>query len=152
MKKLFLLVVLLISAFSHAETEFDRALIKEGIVDAQYRVINDKALDEVLRGVTNKVAHMFPSRIDAYTTIFSVNINRFGIYTNYQLDEVETKKDAEYILYNFGLAQDFKNYLCSSEFAGSETFRKLNAKFHLNFLNSERSVIYTLKIPMSSCK
>ncbi|WP_104470380.1 hypothetical protein [Acinetobacter indicus] len=153
MKKILLFSILSGSSLAiNAATDFDNAMLKAGIVDEQYQVVNDRELNEVLRGVTNKVAHMFPSKIDAYTTILSVNVSRFGIYANYQLDEVETKKDAEYVLYNFGLAQDYKNYLCSSEFANSETFKKLNAKFNVNFLNSESSVIYTLKIPMSSCR
>lgn len=153
MRKFLLFGVLLgVSLSVNAASEFDNALLKAKVVDSNYQIINDKDFDEVLRNANNKIAAMFPTKIDAYTTVLSAHITRFGFYTNYRLDEVETKKDAEYVLYGFGLAQDYKNYLCSSEFANSETFKRLNAKFNVNFLNSESSVIYTLKIPMSSCK
>lgn len=150
-KTLLFIVLALNSFFINAASEFDRVLQRDGIVDSNFRIIEHKKFDELMRTTTNNMASMFPTKVDASSTILSVNVSRFGIYTNYQLEDVETKKEAEYVLFHFGLAQDYKNYLCSSEFANSETFKKLNAKFNINFLNTDSSVIYSLKIPISSC-
>ena len=132
MKKALLFIGLAANSFyMNAASELDRVLQRDGIVDSDFRIIEHKKFDELMRTITNNMASMFPTKVDANSTILSVNVSRFGIYTNYKLEDVETKKDAEYVLFHFGLAQDYKNYLCSSEFAGSETFKKLNAKYLL---------------------
>lgn len=151
MIKNILFLIALFSPAAFAESEFDTALKQEGIVNTNFQVVDHKRFDELMRDITIRVSSLFPSKVDAYTTILSVNVSKFGIYSNYQLDEVETRKDIEYVLYHLGMAERYQKYLCSSEFANSETFKRLNAKFNVSFLNSESTVIYTLKIPMSSC-
>lgn len=150
-KALFIPLILAASWHASAETEFDRFMQTQGIVDSNYQIIDNSKFNELMRTVTSNLAVTFPVKIDSATTILSANVSRFGINSNYHLEEIETKKDIEYVLYNFGLAQEFKNYLCSSEMGGSETFKNLNAKFQINFLSSKSEVIYTLRIPINSC-
>lgn len=152
MNKVLLLSILFpISLHTIAATEFDQVMQKDGIVDSNFQVIDNSKFNDLMRKITSNLSVTFPAKIDANTTILSANVSRFGINSNYHLEDVETKKDIEYVLYNLGLAKEFKNYLCSSEMGGSETFKKLNAKFQVNFLSSESKVLYTLKIPMTSC-
>lgn len=152
MKKYLLFIALVANSFSvNAASELDEVLLKEGIVNKDFQIIEFNKFNEMMRTISNNIASMFPSKIDANTTILSMNASRFGIYINYQLEEVETKKDAEFVFIKFGLAEKYKNYLCTSALADSETFKKLNAKFNINFLNTESRVIYNINIPISSC-
>lgn len=147
-------ILFLVSLFStgvFAETEFDSVLIKQGIVDSQYRIVDYKTFDETMRAASSNVASMLPSRIDADTTVMSLQLSRFGFYSSYRYDEIETQKDAEYLMHNFGLAQKYKNYMCSMELSKSEVFKRLNSTISMSVLNSQHEVIYRTKFKLSDC-
>src|SRR5690606_36080099 len=103
------------------------------------------------RSASSNVASMLPSKIDAYTTVMSLQLSRFGFYSSYYYDEIETQKDAEYLMYGMGLAQKYKNYMCSLELSKSETFKRLNSTISMSVLNTQHEVIYQTRFRLSNC-
>lgn len=152
MKKLAILLVLIFSSASQAETSFDRLLIENGVIDKQYNVINEPLLAEAFRITTNRMAEMLPLKVDNVTTATNVLLTRFGLFYTYRIDGIETRSDVENILISNGYDVEYKNYLCSLEFSKSEFFKKIkNYSTNITILNSKSQVIYTLRIPISSC-
>lgn len=147
----YIIVLSCFTTLTYAQTNFDHLLLKDKIIDPNFNIINSKEFDKLMRDTTNNISSLMPMKTDAYTTLLSMNISKFGIYANYQLDDVENTTDAEMVMYKFKMGQDYKNYLCSSEIAQSQTFKKLNAIANVNLLNSKYEVIFNMKIPLRQC-
>lgn len=147
-----LAIFLLFPAFAAAETKFDRELRSLNIVDSNYRIVNYKAFDELLRLGTEQVAPMLPAKIDSVTTALSMSLNRFGIYSIYQIDGIETKEDAKSLMINKGLAENYKNYMCSLEHSQSLVFRNNgNMAANMSLVNSKHQILYSLRVPFTDC-
>jgi len=147
-----LAIFLLFPAFASAETKFDKGLRSLDIVDNNYRIVNYKAFDELLRVATEQVAPMLPAKIDSVTTALNMSLNRFGIYSIYQIDGVETEEDAKSLMLNQGLAENYKNYMCSLEYSQSLVFRNNgNMAANMSLVNSKYQILYSLRVPFTDC-
>lgn len=145
-------ILILLPSIAFSESTFDKQLKQIGVIDDSYTIINQKAFDEIMRLATEQVAPMLPARIDSVTTALNMNLNRFGLYTNYQVDGIETKDEAKFLMENQGLAESYKNYMCSLEYSQSLVFRRnANMSLNMSLLNSKNQILYHLKVPFKDC-
>lgn len=150
--KIYGLILFLLPSFAFSESTFDKQLKEIGVVDDAYKIINQKAFDELMRLATEQVAPMLPARIDSVTSALSMNLNRFGIYSTYQVDGIETKDQAKYLMESQGLAENYKNYMCSLEYSQSFVFRNNgNMSANMTLVNNKNQILYQLKVPFSDC-
>lgn len=150
--KFFGFILLLLPSIAFSESTFDKRLKQIGVIDDAYTIINQKAFDELMRLATEQVAPMFPARIDSVTTALNMNLNRFGLYTNYQIDGIETKDEAKFLMENQGLAENYKNYMCSLEHSQSLVFRNNgNMSLNMSLVNSKNQILYHLRVPFKDC-
>lgn len=134
-----------------ADSPVDYAFIKSGIANSNFEIVDIKRFDEEMRRTTNNLSSITPSKVDSSTTILSIRVYRFGIFSDYQIDDIETKDQALSIMQEYGLAKDYKNYICSSELFKSNVLKKLNLPISMNLINSQYKVIYTLRWRISEC-
>ncbi|UIP24544.1 MULTISPECIES: hypothetical protein [Acinetobacter] len=152
--KIFILAtfLLLASSFASAESKLDEELRSIGVIDHNYKIVDYKTFDEILRVATEQVAPMLPAKIDSVTTALNMSLNRFGIYSIYQIDGVETKEDAKSLMINQGLAENYKNYMCSLEYSQSLVFRNNgNMAANMSLVNSKYQILYSLRVPFTDC-
>lgn len=150
--KLWILIITIIPGFTFAESKLDSDLLSIGVVDNNYKIINFKAFDELFRLGTEQIAPMFPLRIDSVTTAKSMIMNRFGIYSLYQIDNIETKEEAKYLMENQNFAENYKSYMCSLDYSQSMTFKANgNMAANMSLVNSKNQVLYNLKVPFKEC-
>lgn len=150
--KLLVLITAIIPSFAFAESKLDSDLLSIGVVDSNYKIINYKAFDELFRLSTEQIAPMFPLRVDSVTTVRSTILNRLGVYSLYQIDNIETKEEAKYFMEDQGFAEDYKNYMCSLDYSQSITFKKNgNMSSNMSLINSKNQVLYNLKVPFREC-
>lgn len=150
--KIYGLILFLLPSFAFCETTLDKQLMKSGIIDETYKIIDQKAFDELMRLSTERIAPMFPARIDSVTTALSMNLNRFGLYAIYQIDELETKDQAKYLMENQGFIENYKNYMCSLDYSQSSVFRNNgNMSMNMSLVNSKNQILYHLRVPYKDC-
>lgn len=152
--KIFILAtfLLLASGFASAESKLDEELRSIGVIDHNYKIVDYKTFDEILRVATEKVAPMFPAKIDSITTALSLNLNRFGMYSIYQIDGIETKESAKHLMDYLGLAENYKNYICSLDHSQSLVFRNNGSMAaNLSLVNSKHQILYNFRIPFADC-
>ena len=139
-------------AFVFAESKFDNDLLSIGIVDSNYKIVDYKAFDEILRLGTEQITPMLPLRIDSVTTAKSMILNRLGMYSMYQIDDLETKEGARYLMEDQKFAENYKNYICSLDYSQSLVFKvNGNMSANMSLINSKSQVLYHLKVPFKEC-
>ena len=147
------LILCLCPVLAFAETKFDKDLQAMNIIDGNYKIIDMPAFDELMRLSTEQVAPMLPAKIDSVTTALNMSLNRFGIYMIYQIDNIETKEQAKSIMETQGLAEGFKNYICSLEYSQSLVFRNNGyMAANMTLVNNQNKVLYHLKMPFRDCE
>jgi hypothetical protein len=150
--KIYGLLLLLLPSLAFSESNFDKNLKDKGIVDSSYKIINQKAFDELMRLATAHIAPMLPARIDSVTTALGMNLNKFGVYAIYQIDDIETKDEARNLMENQGLNENYKNYMCSLDYSQSLVFRNNgNMSANVTLVNSKNQVLYNFKVPFRDC-
>lgn len=152
MLKTLVWVSLFFSSSVFADTQLDKILMENKIIDKNYKVLNSKFFDDSLRIANNNIAPMLPVRVDNITTLLTSNLNRFGLYMVYQFDDIETKEEAILFDKQSNLRENYKNYICSLDYTKSEVFRR-NAlmKVNMSAVNSKNEVIFNYSFPFSEC-
>lgn len=148
--KFLLITSLLFPINTFAQTKLDNELLRLGVVNENYLIVDLKTYDEAMRLTTNQITPMLPLRVDSVTTVLGININRFGYYSFYQIDDVETPEQANELM-DFGLRIFYKNYICSLDLGKSLVFKRNNMNINFTIINSLNQVIHNYRFPFKEC-
>ncbi|MFW2012689.1 hypothetical protein [Acinetobacter bereziniae] len=151
MKKI-LLFILFLPVICFAESSFDAQLKKMKIIDNNYNVIDWDRYNELLRITTNNLAPLYPRQTDAYTTILSLTMDRFGINYVYLLKGMESKDQYESFLSDEDVKEGLKNISCSPEFVKTEVFRRNKGdSINIAFVSEKLKPLGQISFSSSDC-
>ncbi|OTG99524.1 hypothetical protein [Acinetobacter sp. ANC 4973] len=150
--KIKLLILVFLPFTTFAESKFDIELLNIGVVDSSYKIIDYKTFDEILRLSSQQISPMLPMKVDSVTTALSFNLNRFGIYSIYQIDNVETEREAEFLIEKQKIGEFYRNYMCSLDYSKSLTFKRNgDMAANMSVVNSKYQVLYKIRVPFKEC-
>lgn len=92
-KYILVVVLFLVMQSVDAETQFDRSLIQAGVIDKNYKIIDKKKFDAVMRYVSNEISGTLPRRIDNENILLSVVMSQYVIAHTYTIDIPNPKQD-----------------------------------------------------------